>query len=255
MALLELEALRVEIGEQVICHDLSLPLNSGEFLGILGRNGTGKTTLLHTVMGFHAATGGNIRLGDIDISNITRRQLARELGLLFQEADNNMPATVLETVLLGRHPYSQNLLWDSEADIKLCRETLALVGLADLQRRQVSTLSGGEKQRLAMALLLAQSPKILLLDEPSNHLDIDYQIRMLELLSGEVRSSNGAIMMASHDINLVARFCNQTMLLLGDGEILTGPTDEVLTADNLELAFQCRIATVRHNSRNYFFPG
>ena len=255
MALLELDALRVEIGERVICRDLSLPLNSGEFLGVLGRNGTGKTTLLHTAMGFHAPSGGNIRLGDIDVSNISRRQLARELGLLFQEADNNMPATVLETVLLGRYPYSQNLLWDSEADIKLCRETLALVGLADLQRRQVSTLSGGEKQRLAMALLLAQSPKVLLLDEPSNHLDIDYQIRLLELLSEKVRSNDGAIMMASHDINLVARFCDQTMLLLGDGEIVTGPTDKVLTVDNLELAFQCRIVTVRHNNRNYFFPG
>ena len=254
MALLELDALNVKIGEQTICHDLSLSLNSGELLGILGRNGTGKTTLLHTIMGFHAPSSGNIRLGGMDINTITRRQLAREMGLLFQEGDSNMPATVLETVLLGRHPYSQNLLWDSEADIRLCRDTLALVGLADLHQRQVSTLSGGEKQRLAIALLLAQSPTIMLLDEPSNHLDIDYQIRLLELLSGRARSSDGAIMMASHDINLVARFCDHTILLLGDGKILAGPTDEVLTAGNLELAFQCRIITVQHDDRSYFFP-
>jgi len=254
MAVLEIEHLEVRIGDKVICNDLELKLESGEILGVLGRNGVGKTTLLHTIMNFRTPTTGTIRIQGGELHTLKRQQLAREVGLLFQESDNSMPATVLETILLGRHPYSENLLWDSEQDVTLCRNTLNLLGLGTMESRQVATLSGGEKQRLAIALLLAQSPTVFLLDEPSNHLDIDYQIKVLELLAQRVKNNSAAMVMASHDINLVSRFCDHVLLLLGDGATLTGPTTSIMSTENLEHAFQCRIVHTKVNERDYFLP-
>jgi iron complex transport system ATP-binding protein len=254
MTVLELDRLEIRIGDQVICHDLTLQLADGEVLGVLGRNGVGKTTLLHTLMDFRQPANGSVRIQGQELQRFERQQLAREVGLLFQESDNTMPATVLETVLLGRHPYSESLLWDSAEDLALCRNTLALLGLDELECRQVSTLSGGEKQRLAIALLLAQDPTVFLLDEPSNHLDIDHQIKVLELLTQKTRDNNAAMVMASHDINLVSRFCDRVLLLLGDGDTLAGPTSSVLNTDTLELAFQCRVAHTRIGGRDYFLP-
>ncbi|MBT8147754.1 MAG: ABC transporter ATP-binding protein [Gammaproteobacteria bacterium] len=255
MAVLELKNLAARIGETVICHDLNIELNDGEVLGVLGRNGVGKTTLLHTIMNFHQPVNGSVQIKGNDIRTMKRQQVAREVGLLFQESDSSMPATVFETVLLGRHPYAENLLWDSEQDLAVCRDALALLGLESLANRQVSTLSGGEKQRLAISLLLVQNPAVFLLDEPSNHLDIDYQIKVLEILTQKVRTNRAAMVMASHDINLVSRFCNHVLLLLGDGEVLTGPAQEVLNTGNLERAFHCRITHTRLNDQDYFLPG
>lgn len=254
MTVLKLENLNVTIGGRTICHDLSLSLNQGEILGILGRNGVGKTTLLHTIMDFRKPGSGNVRVRDSVVWALNRQQLAREVGLLFQESDNSMPATVLETVLLGRHPYSDNLLWDSKQDVALCRDVLTSLGLDELEYRQVSTLSGGEKQRLAIALLLAQNPTVFLLDEPSNHLDIDYQIRVLELLTEKIQEHRAVMVMASHDINLVSRFCNHVLLLLGNGETITGPTSEVLNSGSLQKAFHCRITHTQIAGRDYFVP-
>lgn len=255
MAVLELKNLTARIGETAICHDLNIELNGGDVLGVLGRNGVGKTTLLHTIMNFHQPDNGSIRIKGNDIRTLRRQQVAREVGLLFQESDSTMPATVLETVLLGRHAYAENILWDSKQDLALCRDALALLGLGSLENRQVATLSGGEKQRLAIGLLLVQNPAVFLLDEPSNHLDIDYQIKVLEILTQKVRSDSAAMVMASHDINLVSRFCNYVLLLLGNGEILTGSAQKVLTTGNLERAFRCRITHTQLNDQDYFLPG
>ena len=178
MDLLQFSALQITIGEHLVCRNLDLRLGAGERLGMLGRNGVGKTTLLHTIMGFHKQDAGSVLLNGSPQGSRSRRQLARQVGLLFQESENSMPATVLETVLLGRHPYSDNFLMDSAEDLSMARDALEQVGLESLADRQVGTLSGGEKQRLAIALLLLQNPRLLLLDEPSNHLDIDNQIQV-----------------------------------------------------------------------------
>jgi iron complex transport system ATP-binding protein len=205
-------------------------------------------------MGFHKQDAGSIWLDGNPLGSRSRRQLARLVGLLFQESENNMPATVLETVLLGRHPYAENLFWDSAEDLSMAFDALKQVGLGDLAERQVGTLSGGEKQRLAIALLLLQNPRLLLLDEPSNHLDIDNQIQILNLLAERTSRERGALLMASHDINLVARFCDRVLLLMGEGEVVEGPAQLVLTPENLERAFHCRITMIEHSGRRYFVP-
>lgn len=255
MVVLSLRSVSLSMAGQCICRDLDLQLESGQSLGVLGRNGVGKTTLLHSIMGFHQPDAGQILLRGVDVATLPRRQLAREAGLLFQETPAGLPATVLETVMLGRHPYAENLLWDSARDLALAEEALAMLDLTRFRNRQVGSLSGGEKQRLAVAALISQEPALMLLDEPSNHLDIDYQLRILALLTTRTRQQQRGLVMASHDINLVARYCDRVLLLLGDGRYLEGPTRQLLTTTVLEQAFHVSMQSFDIGPRRYFLPG
>ncbi len=254
MNILNLESLTVSIGGRTVCHGLDLRVKPQEVLGILGRNGVGKTTLLYTIMGFKPPVSGKVVFLDTEIQNYSAINLAKKLGVLFQETHSDLPATVLETALLGRHPHSENLLWDSPEDIRLTREILAQLGLADLEQRQLSTLSGGEKQRLALALLMVQAPQLYLLDEPSNHLDIDYQIKTLVYLKEKLKREQAAMIMASHDINLAARFCDQVLLIMENGQYLYGETTKVLNEETLSQAYKCKICVVESTDKRYFFP-
>ena len=254
MNILSFDSVTITINDQSVCQNLNLALDSQQVLGILGRNGVGKSTLLYTIMGFHHPDSGSISLLGSNIRKSPRSELARKLGILFQESANAMPATVLETALLGRHPHSDNLLWDKPEDIELTREILQQLGLDDLEDRQVNSLSGGEKQRLSIALLMNQAPQLYLLDEPSNHLDIDYQIKSLTLIRDKLRAGDAAMVMASHDINLTARFCDRILLLGEDGQFVCGPTSDVLNEETLSQAYRCQIRAVELDSRRYFFP-
>ena len=151
-----------------------------------------------------------------------RRQIARQLGILFQEQTDVFPANVLDTVLTGRHPWLGPLQWESDADLEKARAALQAVGLADIEQRIVTTLSGGERRRLGIATLLAQDTQLLLLDEPTNHLDIHQQIQILQLVSDLARNDNRALLLVMHDLNLAARYCDRFLLLFGDGETSTG---------------------------------
>jgi len=254
MSVLSLESLTVSIGGQTVCEELNLRVEPQQVLGILGRNGIGKSTLLYTIMGFKPPASGQVLFQRKEIQNYAPKILAKNLGILFQENHSDLPATVLETALLGRHPHSENLLWDSHEDIQLTQGILRQLGLAELGHRQISTLSGGEKQRLALALLIVQAPQLYLLDEPSNHLDIDYQIKTLAYLKEKLMQNQASMIMASHDINLTARFCDQILLILENGQYLFGDTAEVLNENSLSQAYKCKISVVESGDKRYFFP-
>ena len=182
MANLQTQSLDVRIGEVQVCRKLDLRVREGESWCILGRNGTGKTTLLHTLAGLRAADAGGITLNDRSLAALPRRTVARQLGLLAQEHRDSFPASVMETALIGRHPFLGPLQWESRDDISTARLALQSVGLQDLEQRNVATLSGGERRRLGIATLLTQDPALMLLDEPTNHLDLHHQVQVLELL-------------------------------------------------------------------------
>lgn len=234
MSLLRVNNLAVRIGVTTVCRDLDLRVETGERWAVLGRNGAGKTTLLHTLAGLHRPESGTIIVNQQPLADLPRRTIARQIGILFQDHLDAFPASVLETVLAGRHPWLGPLQWEGPSDYAAAHAALQAVDLDTLANRSVATLSGGERRRLGMATLLAQDPELLLLDEPTNHLDIQYQIRLLELLREKTREKNRALVMVMHDLNLALRYCNRFLLLTGEGKSIQGPAQSALTQTNLE---------------------
>ena len=213
---------------------------------------TGKTTLLHTLAGLHAPQAGTIHLEDQLLSAMSRRHIAQRLGVLFQHNQDPFPSTVQETVLIGRHPYLTAWRWEGEEDRLQAHHALAQMELVDMALRQVETLSGGERQRLAIATLLAQDPQLFLLDEPANHLDFHHQIMVMNLLVQHVRQMYKALLMVLHDVNMVMRYCDHVVLLVGDENILSGTTDEMLTRENLEKLYKHPVHCIEAQGRRIF---
>lgn len=249
MSLLQTSRLNIQIGDIFVCNDLNLECKATEVWGILGRNGKGKTTLLHTLAGLRPAISGDIFIQQSNIAQLTRKQIAQQLGVLLQHHEDSFPSSVLETVITGRHPHISNWQWESHTDLDIANKALETVQLSHLLDRAINQLSGGERQRVAIATLITQNPKILLLDEPNSHLDLKYQIQILDTLCQQVKSQHKTILMTLHDLNLAARYCDKLILLMGNGTTITGDTSELLNEDNLQKLFDYPV--VRLESENY----
>lgn len=254
MSSLCIESLSLSIAEKMLCKDLNIRINENECWGLLGRNGAGKTSLIHSIVGIQSITSGRVLLNGKSIQELGRGELAREIGILFQDGIDTLPATVLETVLLGRHPHAQSLIRDNDTDLAIANSAISDLALKDLSERQLDSLSGGEKQRVAIAMLLAQTPNLFLLDEPSNHLDVAFQISLLDIIKSRISERSASMLMATHDINLAARFCDYFILLFEDGEHLTGNKSEVLTAENLTRAYGCEIQSIHSGANTLYYP-
>jgi len=234
MSRLEAAQLGIRIGGVEVCSQLDLRINAGENWGILGRNGAGKTTLLHTLAGLRRPDRGSVMLDGTTLPRLSRRSIARHIGVLLQDHQDAFPASVMETVLIGRHPYLGPLQWEGAADYAAATEALRAVGLECMETRDIASLSGGERRRLGIATLLAQDPNILLMDEPTNHMDFHHQILTLDLLKQRTRDGVKSMILVLHDPNLALRYCDHFLLLYGDGETLQGTAEAVLTQPNLE---------------------
>jgi iron complex transport system ATP-binding protein len=244
--------LRVEIAGRILVDHLELSVEAGSLLGILGRNGSGKTTTLHTLAGLRQGADAGIMLDGRPISSWPRREVARRLGLVTQHLDNPFPISVLETVVAGRHPHLDFWRWESEADRDRARDALAIVGLDDLADRAIETLSGGERRRVAIATLLCQSPRVCLLDEPTNHLDPAHEQAVMALLKDLADSGHG-VAASLHDVNAASRYCDRCLLLFGDGEWSAGPTDEILTVCALERLYGVSMREARLGGERVFY--
>lgn len=253
-ALLSVRDLDVNIGSVRVAAGLGFDLAAGERLAILGRNGTGKTTLLTTLAGLREAEAGTIALCGEDYAALAARRAAQLRGLLPQGHLDAFQSTVLETALIGRHPHLGRWHWEGKEDERIAREALAAVDLAGLGSREVHTLSGGERQRLAIAALLAQQPRLYLLDEPLAHLDLNHQIAVLELLSRRAREEGVGIVMVLHDINLALRHADRALLLFGEGRTLEGPVEAVLTAESLSRLYGHPLRELRDGGARHFVP-
>jgi iron complex transport system ATP-binding protein len=254
VARLETQDLTLRAGGKLLVRGLSLSLSGGENWAILGANGSGKTNLLHALAGLRPVDGGEVRLDGMRIRDLPRRERARQLGILFQETPPGFPATVLETILSGRHPHLG--FWEQEgaADIETAQQALAAVGLEGFAERNVTTLSGGERRRMELATLLAQDPSVCLLDEPVNHLDPHYQVLLLRLVSERVRRPGHLNLFVLHDINLALRFCSHGLLLLGDGGSRDGRLDSILDTAVLASVYGCPMREIDSDAGRLYLP-
>ena len=187
------------------------------------------------------------------LATLSRAAIARGIGVVFQQQHDGFPSTVMETALMGRHPYLRAWSMEGADDYALATAALERVDLAHLRDRSVQTLSGGERQRLAFATLLTQAPTLFLLDEPTNHLDLHHQIAILERVTAETRRGRGAVL-AMHDINLAARYCTHLLLLYPQGDACWGKAAEMLSVPALERLYDQPLASGTVDGQRVFLP-
>ena len=233
---LRFEGVSAAVGGNTILEAIDFEVAPGEIVGLVGRNGVGKTTLLRLASGALAPVEGRVMLGDASVGAMSRREVAQRLALVPQDMHVPFPFRVGELVLMGRAPHQPLIGLESERDASLALAALDRLGIASLADRGVTTLSGGERQLVLFARALVQEPRVLLLDEPTAFLDLKHRVEVLR----EVRAfatAGGAALVVSHDLSLAARSCDR-VVLLGPGAIVAlGPPAEVLTPENLRRAF------------------
>jgi len=253
MSLLHAKSISVSIESHSVISNLDISINRGECWGILGANGVGKTTLLHVLAGLRKADAGEVCVDGHPISDFRRKELYKRVGILFQDSYDSFPTTVLESALTGRFPHLPYWAINSTEDIRLCMDALAEVSLSNMASREVCTLSGGERRRLALATLIIQHPKLWLLDEPTNHLDIHYQTSLLNLIVNKITTLSEGLLMSLHDVNLLVRFCSHALLMIDHETQIHGEISEVITIENLEILYQHSIRSVNDGGRILYY--
>jgi iron complex transport system ATP-binding protein len=241
----------ISVPGRKLLENLDLEISAGEVLAVLGPNGVGKSLTLHTLAGLRAADGGVTTLDGQPVTELSRQRVAARLALLPQYVEDVFPASVFDTVMIGRHPHIPRFQWETEKDRRIAEESLRLVDLGDMPQRDIATLSGGERRRLAIAQVLTQSPDIYLLDEPTNHLDPQHQLDVLGIFRDKA-SAGAAVVASLHDVNLAARFADKCLLLYGDGRWELDESAAVLTEDRLTELYAISMEMIAWRDKNLF---
>jgi len=238
---IEAEAVGFGYAGETALKDVSLRVEPGEVVGLLGPNGSGKSTLLKILSGILPHYGGSARVDGVEVRTARRRDLAAKLAVVPQETTFGFPFTVLQTVLMGRHPHLAGLAFETQRDVELARATLDRCGAAHLEARTIQELSSGERQRVVFARALAQEPRALLLDEPTSFLDIRHQTELYDLVRELATADGTAVLTVLHDLNLAAEYCDRIYLLRQGQVAAAGKTEEVFTYANLTAVFETEV--------------
>lgn len=232
---LEIRNLSFSFGRRSILGDISFAVPAGAVVSLVGPNGSGKTTLLRCIVGAVDLESGSILVDGQQVGRKNRQQMAERIGYVPQMEANGFPATVFDTVLLGRKPY---IHWNpSNYDLDVVSETLLLLGLEKFALRDTNELSGGEKQKVLIARAIAREPEMLILDEPTSSLDLKHQLEILELINHLTKQNGISVIMAMHDLNLATMYSDR-IVMIKQGSILgNGPPKELMTVENIRLLY------------------
>lgn len=233
----------------LVLQDVSLALSPGSMTSLIGPNGSGKTTLLKILCGLLKPKRGQVLLEGQDIGRLSRRQIARKVALVPQELSVPFDFSVREMVMLGRTPYVRHLRGITAQDHQVVEGTLALTNTAPLAQRPFNELSGGEQQRVIIAMALAQEPRVLLLDEPVVHLDVNHQVEILELIRRLNRQTGLTVLATMHDLNLASLYFDRLVLLNKGRIIASGSPGDVLREDMIRRVFHAEVRIQPHPVR------
>lgn len=225
--------------------DVSLDIAGGQCWGVVGPNGAGKSTLLRLLAGLRRPDAGRILLDGRPLSELPPRERARQIAFLPQHLPTDSPVTARETVLMGRFPHRRLGLFDAAADFEIADRALRTTETAAFAHRPMSTLSGGEAQRVHLAAALAQQPRLLLLDEPTAALDLYHQLSLFSVLRDLAERDGLAVVVVTHDLNLAGRFCSHLLLLDEGRSVAAGPPSDVLRPDILEPVYDVELLAGR----------
>lgn len=229
-------------GKKVVIKGINLDIKAGEFVALIGPNGSGKTTLIRGISGFLSPKRGIVFLEEKAVTKRERKDLATRVAVVTQSEAAAAPFSVEEFVLMGRVPHWERFqLLETKEDLKIAEKVMALAGIGHLRDRDMGALSGGERQLVSLARALAQEPAVLLLDEPTAHLDIGHQVQIMNLLR-QLNSERLTIVAVLHDLNLASLYC-QRLVLLHEGGIRTeGSPKKVLTEAMVNEVYQTAIS-------------
>jgi iron complex transport system ATP-binding protein len=235
--LFAIDGLSAGYGQRPVLHDITLELMPGRFYGLIGPNGSGKTTLLDLMLGNLLPSVGTILFREQAVAGYPRRELALAMALVPQEFAIHFDFTVLEVVMMGRHPHLPRFANPGPHDLAMVERVLAELGISDLQERLVTQLSGGEKQRVVVARALVQETPVLILDEATSNLDVQHTIQIMRVLQRRCREQGVTIIAAIHDLNFAGAYCDD-IICINQGRLeAMGPPRQVLVPERLAQVF------------------
>lgn len=247
---LEVKGVDAYYGSVKVLEGVDFSAAYGEFLGVIGPNGSGKTTLLRTITRILKPKVGTILLKGKEVMEMKAKEFSRNFAAVPQDTTVNFDFTALDIVLMGRTPHLGRLELETEKDIEIARRCMELTNCWHLAERPITELSGGERQLVIIARALTQEPRVLLLDEPTSHLDINYQIEIMELLKRLTVHEGLIVIAVIHDLNLAAQYCDRLVLLHRGKIVSMGTQQEVLTAENVKNTFGANVIVKRHALTN-----
>lgn len=241
---IDLEDLEFKYGDVLVFKEINLLLGEPNLTCIIGPNGVGKSTLMHCINKMLKPVKGLVSLDDVDIQSMGLKDLAKCVGYVPHDASDTFAMTVMDTVLMGRHPHSG--LYTTDRDVHIAADNLKLLGIDDLSMRNSDELSAGQHKKVMIARGLAQEPKILMLDEPTAYLDINHQIHTMKILRKITREKEISVLVICHDLNITARYADRIIMLANEGVYVSGTAKETITSENIKAVYgvDCQIIDV-----------